>query len=203
MSDNREAGGRRQDAGTEQQNHAPVEATQRPDPAGDQKMAQLRELMFGGMARDFDRRLRDMEARLAADSERLSADLERRVAGLESKLSPQLEKLADQLRTESEARTRALDDAESRSGQALRTLREDIGTTLRSHEREAELAETRHREAVSSARTDLQDALQALRQALAGARDELGQQKLAREDFADMLAELALRLRMDGTSASD
>lgn len=161
----------------------------------DNKMEQIRELMFGGVVRDFDRRIQDVSERMESELARLASDYEKRVAALEARLDPQLEKLATQLRQESTARTSALDDVDVRFSQSQRTQRSEINAILQQHEDSATATEARAREALSQLDARTQAALQAVRDALASARNELGGQKLAREDLADLMAEVSLRLR--------
>ena len=163
--------------------------------AGDNKMDQIRELMFGGVVRDFDRRIKELSDRTESEMARVVADYEKRIAALEARLDPQLEKLGTQLRQESAARTSALDDVDVRFAQAQRTQRGEINAILQQHEDSATAAEARAREALAQLEQRTQAALQAVRDALASARNELGGQKLAREDLADLMAEVALRLR--------
>ncbi|MFT4257375.1 MAG: hypothetical protein QM599_10520 [Pseudoxanthomonas sp.] len=172
-------------------NDVPAAANAEP---GD-KMEQIRELMFGGTVRDFDRRMRELGDRLEAETARIVADYEARLAALESRIAPQIEKLVQQLRQESAARKDALDDLDSRFGQALRSQRNELDTVLQQHEDNAEAAAERAREALAQSEQKAQAAHQQLREALAAARTELGGEKLAREDLADLMAEVSLRLR--------
>ena len=158
-------------------------------------MDQIRELMFGGVVRDFDRRIQEVSERMESELTRLANDYEKRVAALEARLDPQIEKLGTQLRQESAARTSALDDVDVRFSQAQRTQRSEVNAVLQQHEDNATAAETRGREALSQLDQRTQAALQSVRDALASARNELGGQKLAREDLADLMAEVSLRLR--------
>jgi hypothetical protein len=159
------------------------------------KMEQIRELMFGGTVRDFDRRMKELGDRLEAEAARITADYEARLAALEARIAPQIEKLVQQLRQESAARKSALDDLDTRAAQALRSQRDEINAVLQQHEDHAEAAAARGREALAQTEQKLQSALQQLREALAAARSELGGEKLAREDLADLMAEVSLRLR--------
>lgn len=159
------------------------------------KMEQIRELMFGGTVRDFDRRMKEIGDRLEAEVARISGDYEARLAALEARLNPQIEKLVQQLRQESAARQSALDDLDARQAQSLRTQRNEINAVLQQHEDQAEAAEARAREALAQSEQKTQAALQQLRDALGAARTELGGEKLAREDLADLMAEVSLRLR--------
>lgn len=163
--------------------------------ANDNKMDQIRELMFGGVVRDFDRRIKELSDLMESELARVAADYERRIAGLEARLDPQIERLGAQLRQESAARTSALDDIDVRFGQSQRTQRSEINAVLQQHEDNATAAEARTRDALAQLDERTQTALQAVRDALSSARSELGGQKLAREDLADLMAEVSLRLR--------
>lgn len=163
--------------------------------AGDHKMDQIRELMFGSVVRDFDRRIQEVSERMESELARLANDYEKRVATLEARLDPQIEKLGVQLRQESASRTSALDDVDVRFSQAQRTQRSEVNAVLQQHEDNATAAEARAREALAQLDQRTQAALQSVRDALASARNELGGQKLAREDLADLMAEVSLRLR--------
>lgn len=163
--------------------------------ASDNKMEQIRELMFGGVVRDFDRRIKELGDRTESEMARVVSDYEQRIAALEARLDPRIETLATLLHQESTARTSALDDVDVRFSQAQRTQRSEISTILQQHEDNANAAESRAREALAQLDERTQAALQAVRDALASARNELGGQKLAREDLADLMAEVSLRLR--------
>lgn len=163
--------------------------------ASDNKMDQIRELMFGGVVRDFDRRIKELGDRTESEMARVVADYEQRIAALEARLDPRIETLATQLRQESAARTSALDDVDVRFSQAQRTQRSEMNAILQQHEDSANAAESRAREALAQLDERTQAALQAVRDALASTRSELGGQKLAREDLADLMAEVSLRLR--------
>ena len=163
--------------------------------ASDNKMDQIRELMFGGVVRDFDRRIKEVSDRMESELGRLAADHEKRVAALEARLDPQIDKLNTQLRQETAARTSALDDVDVRFSQAQRTQRSEINAVLQQHEDSANAAETRARDTLAQLDQRTQAALQTVRDALASTRNELGGQKLAREDLADLMAEVSLRLR--------
>lgn len=163
--------------------------------ASDNKMEQIRELMFGGVVRDFDRRIKEVTDRMERELGSLAADYEKRIAALEARLDPQIEKLNAQLRQETAARIGALDDVDVRFSQAQRTQRGEINAVLQQHEDSANAAEARARAALAQLDERNQGALQAVRDALASARSELGGQKLAREDLADLMAEVSLRLR--------
>lgn len=182
---------------------AKVAAT-KPQDADDRKMEQIRELMFGGVTRDFDRRLKELADKLDSDVSGAVNDMQKRVAALESQLSPQIEKLSTQLRQEAVARTSALDDVDVRFNQVLRTQRDEINAILQQHEDQSGAADVRMREALAELEGQIKNAVRAIKDSLGATREELSGEKLAREDLADMMAELSLRLRgKQGSSKGD
>lgn len=164
-------------------------------PPGEHKMEQIRELMFGSVVRDFERRLGELHDRFEAESARILADGQKRVAELEARQAAQLERLQNQLRQESAARTGALEDVDSRFSQSLRTQSNEFTAALQRHEDDAVASETRLRETMARLEEQLTQALQGAKEQFAAGHRRLGDEKVAREDMADMLAELALRLR--------
>lgn len=173
---------------------APVAVGSEAD-RGDQKMEQIRELMFGGVAREFDRRLKEtadgLKEAIAANDE----EGKKRIAALETRLDTQIERIQVQLRQEAAARATALDDLDMRIGQAQRTQRGELSAILQRHEDEAAAGEARAREALSALEAQARQSIQALKDALNASRAQLNDEKLAREDLADLMAELSLRLR--------
>ena len=164
-------------------------------PAGEHKMEQIRELMFGSVVRDFERRLTELHDKFEAESARILADGQKRVAELEARQAANIERLQSQLRQESAARTGALEDADSRFSQSLRTQSNEFTAALQRHEDDAVASESRLREAMARLEEQLTQALQGAKEHFAAGHRRLGDEKLAREDMADMMAELALRLR--------
>ncbi|MEH6421563.1 hypothetical protein [Pseudomonas sp. CGJS7] len=164
-------------------------------------MEQIRELMFGGVARDFDRRLKEMEERFAEDLARICKDGDKRIAVLEARLNTQIERLQAQLRQEAAARALALDGLEMRMSQALVTQRSEVNAVLQRHEDEAVAGESRFGQALGAIEAQARESVQALKATLNSSHAHINESKLAREDMADMMAELSLRLRGPRDSA--
>lgn len=171
------------------------EADDGPGVPGERKMEQIRELMFGGVVRDLERRLKELDERFQNESSRLRDDCHKRIVALESRLDPQIERLQTQLRQESSARNGALEDIDTRFNQALRTQSNELGAALQRHEDDANASEARLRESIARLEEQIMQALQAVKDGMSSANSRLGEEKLAREDLADLMAELSLRLR--------
>ncbi len=157
----------------------------------------IRDILFGNQMRDYESRLAAMEKRLAQSIEQSARDLERRIDRLDKYARREVDKLTEQIKAERRDRT-----AEGKKGTSefsdfaeqveawfaevddqlageMKTLR----TTL--HEQGKELAAQ-----IREAHAELQVALQK-------EATELADVKLAREDLAALLTEVAVRLKKD------
>lgn len=168
------------------------------------KIDQIRELMFGGVARDFERRLKEISDRLDAEVALVGEDCHKRLSAMEGRLEPQIDRMQAQLRQESAARNGALDDIDTRFSQALRTQRDELNGILQQHQDAAVAAEARMREALAQLERQSDLVIQNIREHISSVRHQLTSEKLARDDLADLLGELSLRLRAtQDTSSAD
>lgn len=163
--------------------------------APDRNVDQIRDILFGGQMRDYERRFDELDQRLEAELARLRDTQDKRLAQIDKRIDDQLEKLGKLLRQESQDRNAAIDDLESRLQQAARTARGEINTAIDGLTHDLGAADERHRAAVvdlhatSSARATEGDA------ALARMGAELRADKVGREDLAALFGEFALRLK--------
>jgi hypothetical protein len=164
-------------------------------PDGERNVDQIRDILFGGQMRDYERRFGELAQRLEQESTRLREEIDRRVAALEARLDEQVDRQGRALKQEGADRARAIDDLESRTQQAARTQREELNAAL------AQLADdlARHDERARAALAALSSALDKSAAqadaALAAARQELRGDKVGRTDLSALLTEVALRLK--------
>jgi hypothetical protein len=165
------------------------------DTPQDRNVDQIRDILFGGQMRDYERRFSELAERLESESARTRQDLDKRIAQIEKRQDEQFEKLSRLLRQEITDRTQSIDDLETRALQAQRTLRGELQAGI--HALESELG---------SKDEHLREELTALRQLLAERAGELSAQqqradadvradKVGRADLAALLTEVALRLK--------
>jgi hypothetical protein len=158
---------------------------------------QIRDILFGGQMRDYERRFGELDARFESELARLREAQEKRLAQIDKRIDESLEKLGKLLRQEIQDRNRSIDDLESRIQQAARTSRGEVAASLDAHA--AELAATDER--LRGALADVAKATHARAGetdgALARLAADLRDEKVGREDLAALLAEFALRLRGD------
>ena len=176
-------------------------AANNSDPAADRvqdhNVDQIRDILFGGQMRDYERRFQELNLRLEADLARMAEHQDKRLAQMDKRIDDQLEKLSRLVRQEIEDRSSAIDDLESRSQQAARTARAEINKALDALGHDLSASDERLRAALA----DLQAASNARagenEAALLRSSAQLREEKVGREDLAALLGELSLRLKGD------
>ena len=164
------------------------------DGAADRNVDQIRDILFGGQMRDYERRFQELNQRLEAELARLRDAQDKRLAQIDRRVDDQLEKIGKLLRQEIQDRNRSVDDLESRLQQAARSARGEVATSLDAHAQELAATDERLRGALADlakaahARAGETDA------AISRLGAELRGEKVGREDLSALLTELALRL---------
>jgi hypothetical protein len=167
------------------------------DGAQDRNVDQIRDILFGGQMRDYERRFGELNARLEAELARMREAQDKRLLQIDKRIDDQLEKIGKLLRQEIQDRNRSIDDLESRLQQAARTARGEVAASLDAHAHELAATDERLRGVVA----DVQKATHARAGEADAAMTRLGaelrDEKVGREDLAALLAEFALRLKGD------
>lgn len=166
-------------------------------PELDDNVDKIRDILFGGQMRDYDKRFADLEKRLTTQVERLSSDLEARIERLGAYTKSELDKLADNLKAERKDRI-----ADTKQGsEGLKQLAERNGSQLEEAEERFDAVTKDLRHALHDQNEDLSALLRATRDevntALGQETQALDDAKLGREDLAALLSEVALRLKDD------
>jgi predicted transcriptional regulator len=154
----------------------------------------VRDILFGGQMRDYERRFARLEERLAQETAELKDDVRRRLAALEQFMKQEADSLADRIKTEHEERTDATKDLareahdtakafEKKTGQlddqisrAQRDLRQQI---LELHQRMSDELKQKTDEVIARLNQEA---------------DQLRHDKTDRATLAALLTEMALRL---------
>lgn len=163
----------------------------------DRNVDQIRDILFGGQMRDYERRFHELNQRLEADLARLREAQDKRLAQIDKRVDDQLEKLSKMVRQEVEDRSSAVDDLESRTQQAARSARAEIGKALEGLGHDLAASDERLRSALSDLQTAVDARAGETEAALSRAGAELRTEKVGREDLAALLTEFALRLKGD------
>ncbi len=163
----------------------------------DGNVDKIREILFGGQMRDYEQRFQDLENRLTRNIELMTSNFEKRVDRLDAFAKREIEKLVTQLKDERKARredgkqgAREYKELTQQVESWYAELEEQIGSETQDlrgilQEQSEELAGMIH------------DTHEQLSKNLATETRSLADNKLAREDMAALLTEVALRLKKD------
>ena len=166
-----------------------------PADGADRNVDQIRDILFGGQMRDYERRFAELEKRFEAEFVRMRETQDKRLAQIDRRLDEQFDKLGKLVRQEIEDRNGAIDGLESRLQQAARTARGEVNKSLDALSQEIAQSDERLRGAIDDLGASLQARASEGESALARAGAELRADKVGRDDLAALLTEFALRLR--------
>jgi hypothetical protein len=167
---------------------------QATDDLGAGNLDKVRDILFGGQMRDYERRFQRLDERLAQETAELKEEVRRRLTALEQFVKQETETLAERIRLEQEERTDATKELsrearenarsfEKKSGQ----LDDQIGKVQR--ESRQQILELQQR--VSD---DLAARIQDVLSRLSRDSAELRADKTDRATLAALLTEMAMRL---------
>lgn len=157
-------------------------------------LEKVRDLLFGGQMRDYDRKFARLEERLVKETTELRDEVKKRIAALEAYMKAEIESLSDRLRAEQDARTGAT---------------KELTRDLRDRAQEFEQKTSQLDDLVARTQRDLRQQMHGLHQELADdireriedvlariAREahELRTDKADRSALAALLTEMAMRL---------
>lgn len=157
----------------------------------------IRDILFGSQMRDYEQRLDALEKRLTQRIERSSRDLERRIERLDAFARREVDKLAEQVKVERKERTT---DAKKGAGDLsdfadqVEAWFTEVDEQLSS---EAKDLRSLVHEQANDLTTQIREAHDQLHATLQKETTQLADGKLAREDLAALLSEVAMRLTKD------
>jgi seryl-tRNA synthetase len=157
----------------------------------------VRDILFGGQMRDFDRRFSRFEERLAQETTELKEDMRKRLAALEQFVKQENASLGDRIKAEHDERATADKDLarEVRDGaKAMEKKTGQIDDQIEKLQRELrkQILDL-HKKLTDDIRGKIDDVLARLNQESADLRND----KTDRATLAALLNEMALRLSSD------
>lgn len=166
-------------------------------PAVEGNVDQIRDILFGGQMRDYERRFHELEERIRRESEKLRQDLQRRMDGLEELLREQGERFGSQLTKIDREWREAGEQSGLQAASQQRQLKADLAGLEQKHGQELQgLRERLHKlgnEAGEALRQRADELLAEIEQRTGALRDD----KVARAELAGFLSEMALRLNRE------
>jgi DNA repair exonuclease SbcCD ATPase subunit len=164
------------------------------EPADAGNLDKVRDLLFGGQMRDYDRKFARLEERLAKETAELRDEVKKRLSALDSYVKTEIESLSDRLRAEQDARTgsakdlaRELRDTQQQFGEKTAQLDDLLARSQRDLRQQLHV---QHQELVDEIRQRVEDVLARLAQE----SQELRADKADRSALAALLTEMAMRL---------
>lgn len=157
----------------------------------------IREILFGGQMRDYERRFMRVEERLTKEALDLREDTRRRFDALEEFIKAEFEALGDRVQVESRTRDEAL--------QAVWRGVHDTGNSLNAKVAElhdqTERGQSNLRQQILSQSKDLNEAMRQKQDEITGMLQrevaDLNHGKTDRSSLATLLTEMAMRLNND------
>lgn len=157
----------------------------------------IREILFGGYVRDYDRRFKRLEDRLSQEQGHLREDISQRIRAMEELLNNELDNLAEKSKAERQERQLAYQDLKNDLG-ALRSettsrlnqLDEQISRDIKQVRQQVQ---GKHQEISTLLRQQVEMLLSLVKQEVA----QLQEEKVSRSDLASFFSEFAMRLNRD------
>jgi len=163
----------------------------------DANVDKIRDILFGGQMRDYEKRFAALEKRLTENIERTAREMEKRLERLNSFTRREFDKLSEQLKTE--RKDRAADSKKSTA--ELAEYADQVEGWFAEVEDRLSEETNEIRESLAEQSNELTKQLHSaqdtLQQELSRETGELADQKMARDDLAALLTEMALRLKKD------
>jgi DNA repair exonuclease SbcCD ATPase subunit len=164
------------------------------DGAAGGSLDKVRDLLFGGQMRDYDRKFARLEERLVKETADLRDEVRRRLSALEAYMKAEVESQSDRLRAEQEGRStadkelgRELRDSAQQFDQKLSQLDDLVARNQRDLRQQLH---AQHQELVDDIRQRVEEVLGRL----AHEAQELRSDKTDRKALAALLTEMAMRL---------
>lgn len=167
-------------------------------PPGDDGSAgnidKVRDILFGGQMRDYERRFTRLEERLLQETSDLKDEVRKRLTALEQFVKHETESLASRIKTEQEERTDATKDLARDAREAAKAFEKKTGQLddqIGRAQREIRQQILELRQSVSD---DLRAKMDDVLARLARESSELRTDKADRATLAALLTEMAMRL---------
>ena len=164
---------------------------------GGASLEKVRDLLFGGQMRDYDRKFARLEERLAKETTDLRDEVKKRLSTLEQFIKAEVESLSDRLQTEQQERSRAAQDLtrdlkEAAQGFERRTSQLDDLIAKSQRDLRQQLHDQRQQLG-----DDIRQRADEVLAKLAREAQELKADKADRSALAALLTEMAMRLNDD------
>ncbi|MEM7299199.1 MAG: hypothetical protein AAF391_13155, partial [Bacteroidota bacterium] len=170
---------------------------------GGENVDKIRDILFGGQMRDYDRRFNELEQRLVKENQRLADEVSSRLDKLDAFIKKEVDRIAERNKQEKKDRLDAEKSLDSSLQKSTKDLLKAIGDVDESlTENCAELRKDLHDQSQEFEK-DLNQSKADLEYELDTKSKELHELKVSRDELAGFFNEIALRLNKEFNLPSD
>jgi hypothetical protein len=162
----------------------------------------VRDILFGGQARDYDRRFQRLEERLLKETAELKDDLRKRLSTLEQFVKQETASLADRIKTEHDERTDATKDLARDAREAAKAFEKKTGQIDDLVGKVQRELRQQILEARQSLNDDFRQKIDDVLLRLTQESTELRNEKTDRATLAALLTDMAMRLSSESPNGS-
>lgn len=164
------------------------------DDLGSGNIEKVRDILFGGQMRDYERRFARLEERLLQETNEMKEDVRKRLTALEAFVKKEVESLADRIKNEHEERTDATKELAREARDSAKAFEKKTGA-LDDHIGKVQRETRQHLlELEKSAADDLKQKGDEILSRIAQESTELRADKADRATLAALFTEMAMRL---------
>ncbi len=157
----------------------------------------IRDILFGNQMRDYDGRFQKLHERLTHEGGELRADLQRQLQALEGFMKSEVESMANRLRGEQAERTHAMEHLAHELAETARGLELKISNLDNQAAQEIRSLRERLLEQSKALSEEFKQKHEQLKGQLDHEAGQIRDAMTGRESLAEMLSELALRLKRE------
>lgn len=170
---------------------------------GVENVDKIRDILFGGQMRDYDRRFNELEQRLAKENQRVADEVSSRLDKLDTYIKKEIDRIAEKSKQEKKDRL----DAEKSLDQSLQKSAKDLLNAIGNVDESltencAELRKDLHDQSQEFEK-NLNQSKADLEYDLDTKSKELHELKVSRDELAGFFNEIALRLNKEFNLPSD
>lgn len=172
-------------------------ATLAADGDNAENVDKIRDILFGGQMRDYEKRFRQIEQLIDKETSRVATDLQARLEQLDGFVKQEFKALSEKLQAENKDRQQVEEESQAKLAETRKLLEQRIADVDEIHGAAAQEIRTRMHEQATELLNTIRDNHSTIETSLRDESRRLGDEKVARGDLANMLSEVALRLQRE------
>jgi uncharacterized protein YicC (UPF0701 family) len=159
------------------------------------KVDRIRDILFGSQMRDYDGRFQRLDERLARDAAELRGDVQKRIDALEAFFKGEVEAVRNRLGAEQAERNQHLEKLARDLAESARALDSKINSLGEQNGRELQDLRQQLLHQANALSAEIRDRHSEMQTGLAREAEHIRNAMTHREALAEMLSEVALRLK--------